>query len=593
MIVRMKKLTLLVSQKEREKFLAGLRKAGVLHIKNVKAPESHEITFVEDKISNLEKMIHVLEPYAGESRTNTMASGSAELMTMAQKITDAYTDRQELVSRINELEKRTNWFDLWGGFDPGDLRTLADKGVIIKLFRLQGREFKQLPAEVRCVFAGKKKGYYYVAVLMASAEEQLPYEEMVPPPESPEEMKAMIEEMRGDIRNLDKYLKEEAAGLQIMKYCREALDKEREFFRAKGGMQEEGKFAYLQGYCPDGAVAAVISLADKRGAGYLIEDAEETPETPTLVTNPAWIRIIQPVFDFMSTIPGYDEFDISFVFLVFFSLFFAMLVGDAGYGFLFLVVTYLARRKFKNAPREPFFLMYVLSAATIVWGAITGSWFGLSQALEIPFFKGMMIEKLDTSSAEGQHFVIHLCFLIGAIHLTIAHLLKIWRGINTPRALADAGWIMIVWGMFFAAGTLVLSRPFPGFGLYLYFAGIPLVLFFANFQKNWIKGALTTLVDLPLSVISSFSDVVSYLRLFAVGYAGAMLSGTFNNMMLGDMKGLFSGFAAAIVLFLGHALNIVLCFLAVAVHGIRLNMLEFSGHLGMGWSGKKYEPFKE
>lgn len=593
MIARMKKLTLLVSQKEKEKFLAELRKAGVLHIKNVKAPESHEITFVEDKISNLEKMIHVLAPYAGKSGADSMACGSGDLMTMAQKITDTYADRQELVSRIRELEKRISWFDLWGEFDPGDLKILSDKGVTIKLFRLQGREFKKLPPGVRYVLARKQKGYYYVAVLMADAEEQLPYEEMVPPPESPGEMKVMIEEMREDIRNLDEYLKEEAAALQIMKDCEDALAKELEFFRAKGGMQEEGKFAYMQGYCPVESVAAVISLAGKRGIGYLIEEAEESQETPTLITNPAWIRIIQPVFDFMSTIPGYEEFDISFVFLIFFSLFFAMLIGDAGYGLLFLGITFFARRKLRKAPAEPFILMYVLSAATIFWGAVNGSWFGLAQVARLPLFKDMTIQRLNATTPEGQNFVIYLCFIIGAVHLTIAHTMRALREANSPKALADVGWIMIIWGMFFLAGMLVLDKPFPIFGQYLYFIGIPLVLFCTNPQKNILKGALSTLAQLPLSVIASFGDIVSYLRLFAVGYASAMLSSTFNNMALGEARGPIGIITAALVLFIGHTLNIILGFLAVAVHGIRLNMLEFSGHLGMNWSGKKYEPFRE
>jgi V/A-type H+-transporting ATPase subunit I len=103
-----------------------------------------------------------------------------------------------------------------------------------------------------------------------------------------------------------------------------------------------------------------------------------------------------------------------------------------------------------------------------------------------------------------------------------------------------------------------------------------------------------TLVELPLSVIGSFSDVVSYLRLFAVGYASVVLSSTFNDMALaGGINSIIGGLGAALILFLGHTLNIILGMMAVVVHGIRLNMLEFSGHLGMQWSGKKYDPFSE
>jgi V/A-type H+-transporting ATPase subunit I len=100
------------------------------------------------------------------------------------------------------------------------------------------------------------------------------------------------------------------------------------------------------------------------------------------------------------------------------------------------------------------------------------------------------------------------------------------------------------------------------------------------------------MAELPLGVISSFSDIVSYLRLFAVGFATVVVAESFNNMALGGgISGVLSGIAAVLILFLGHTLNILLGCMAVIVHGIRLNMLEFSGHLGMQWSGKKYEPF--
>jgi len=188
--------------------------------------------------------------------------------------------------------------------------------------------------------------------------------------------------------------------------------------------------------------------------------------------------------------------------------------------------------------------------------------------------------------------MMYLCFLVGAIHLTIAHALIAARNVKSPVALSQLGWIGIIWGLFFVAGKLVLSKPFPDFGLLLLFAGMALVLLFANFQKNIAKGALVTLGDLPLSVIGSFSDVVSYLRLFAVGFATFIVASSFNSMAASAGAGLIGGLIAAIILFLGHGLNIILALMAVVVHGIRLNMLEFSGHLNMQWSGKPYRPFK-
>ncbi|MDD4013429.1 MAG: hypothetical protein PHW14_04485 [Candidatus Omnitrophica bacterium] len=593
MIAKMKKMTFLVSEKERTGFLFHMRKAGVLHLKHVVSPLSHEVTFVEDKISNLEKMMAILTPYSGKATTKVMPCSSDDLQYMAQQISDACGERQDLVSRKTEAMKKIIWFNEWGEFDPRDLKRFEEKGLYIKLYKLKRKDEAEIPEGTAYAQIGKGKGYTNLAVFFDDPEKELPFDRVIPPEESPSEVKAIIDTIDGEISGIDQFLAKEAEALELMKECRDALEKEKDFFAAKAGMKQEGRFCYMEGYCPEAKVPRALEVAGRMHAGYLIEDASDEEETPTLIENPAWLRIIQPVFDFMSTIPGYKEFDISFVFLVFFSVFFAMLIGDAGYGLLFLVATFAAARKFKAAPKEPLILMYVLSAATIFWGAVNGSWFGLPQIAGIPVFKKIMIPALNTATSDGQNFVIYLCFVLGAVHLTIAHIMRAVRIINSLKALADAGWVMIIWGMFFAAGALVLGKPFPEWGMYLYGVGIPFVLFFTNPTKNPIKGALSTLTQLPLTVISSFGDIVSYLRLFAVGYASAMLSGTFNEMAFSQGKGFGGMIVAAVILFIGHTLNIILGFLAVAVHGIRLNMLEFSGHLGMSWSGKKYEPFKE
>jgi V/A-type H+-transporting ATPase subunit I len=124
--------------------------------------------------------------------------------------------------------------------------------------------------------------------------------------------------------------------------------------------------------------------------------------------------------------------------------------------------------------------------------------------------------------------------------------------------------------------------------------GILLALVFSNYQKNILKGIGETSFELPLSVISSFSDLMSYLRLFAVGFASVQVASSFNNIAIGTgIDNILKGFIAAIVLLFGHSLNIVLGLMAVLVHGVRLNMLEFSGHLRQQWSGREYKPFRE
>jgi V/A-type H+-transporting ATPase subunit I len=275
-------------------------------------------------------------------------------------------------------------------------------------------------------------------------------------------------------------------------------------------------------------------------------------------------------------------------------LFFALLIGDAGYGLIFLTGTYLIRKKAPNSPPEPFILMYVLAFATIIWGAVSGTWFGAEKIAQLPIFKTIVIERVNSFIDINQSFMMYICFLIGAVHLTVAYGTIALRVINSLKALAQLGWILIIWSMFFVAGKLVLGKNLPGCAAVIFPLGVTLILLFSYPQRNMLRGIGVALGDLPLRVISSFSDVISYLRLFAVGYATVAVASSFNDMALRiGFNNILGGSISAIILFLGHGLNIILGLLAVIVHGIRLNMLEFSSHLGMQWSGIEYNPFKE
>jgi len=595
MIERMKKITVLVSENEKAMFISMLRRAGVLHIKHVEAPEAHEIKFIEDREAKIEKMIDILSPYASRRDQDPDASDHEKaVLEAADRMRDSYRERQAAEQEIWELKKQMFWYEPWGWFDPSDVGALREKGVYIRLYRVNKPDLKKLEKGAYRLFGKDPEGYYYIATIDNDPEKKLPFDEIALPGKSPRQMAAEIDELSKKIVKMDSMFKTEARSLAAIKRCEKKLDKEHESLMVRFGMKEEGRFSYLQGFCPAKRAGKIVEMAKHHGLGYLMEEPDDPDETPTLITNPKWVDIIRPVFQFMNTLPGYNEFDISLPFLVFFSLFFAMLIGDAGYGILFLAVTFLARRRFRGLAWQPFFLLYLLSAATIVWGAVTGTWFGAETIAKLPVFSSLVIQSVYSFSKGNQDFLIFICFIIGVVQLTIAHLFRIVRMINSPAAVAQAGWILILWGMFFAAGKFVIGRYFPPGAGWMLAVGIIMVLFFSNTQKGFLKGALTTLVDLPLSVIGSFSDIVSYLRLFAVGYATVIVASSFNDMALaGGVHSVIGAFGSAMVLFFGHLLNIILGFMAVIVHGIRLNMLEFSGHLGMQWSGKEYEPFRE
>jgi V/A-type H+-transporting ATPase subunit I len=186
-----------------------------------------------------------------------------------------------------------------------------------------------------------------------------------------------------------------------------------------------------------------------------------------------------------------------------------------------------------------------------------------------------------------------LCFFIGALHLSLAHG---WRAlIKAPAltALAELGWACVIWAVFFLANNLILGEDFPSAGSWLIILGLVLVLFFTNPQKNIFKTVGSGLGTIALSLVNNFTDVVSYIRLFAVGLATVAIADAFNSMAAGIVKkgDILTLIVAGLVVICGHLLNIILGPMSVLVHGVRLNVLEFCGHLGVTWNGFAYKPF--
>jgi V/A-type H+-transporting ATPase subunit I len=584
---------LLVPDKDRDRFLSRLRKAGVLHIKHVKEPVSHEVDYIDNRLQKIGRMVETLSEYYEEDKAlKDGMDHEKQVWDCCLQVEATVRDLKEVNAQMEALQAELAWYSEWGAADPEDIAKIEKTGIKTALYKLSSKDHAAVADRDDIHLLHKKNGLYYV-ILISAGEPDLRFEKVDMPERSPEQINARMDDLNNRRHVLTSSLREKARHMRAFRHCRDKLASEKEFVQVRSGMKGEEGFSYMQGFCPEKHTGRVTAMIKEEGAGYLIEDPDDTDHPPTLITNPAWIRIIDPVFKFMNTLPGYREYDISPYFLIFFSVFFAMLIGDAGYGTLFLGVTWVLRRKFKKAPAQPFFLMYLLSVCTMIWGAITGTWFGIEKVAELPFFNALVIPQIDSFSSRSQNSVIFICFVIGAVQLSIARIIKVARYINSPLAVAEAGWVFILWGMFFAAGRFVLGRVFPSFAFWLLGGGILMVLFFSDPRKGWIKGALSTLADLPLSVIGSFSDIVSYLRLFAVGYASVVVAQSFNNMAVGGgVDSIAGSLMAALVLFLGHALNIILGFMAVIVHGIRLNMLEFSGHLGMQWTGKKYDPFR-
>jgi V/A-type H+-transporting ATPase subunit I len=590
MIVNMQKITLLVQDKRREAALKKLRELGVLHIHNVQNPSSNDITSIETELASVQKAKRLI----GDENIPQKEANLEQASIYIEKILSLAEEKDRLLRELEEHQENRRWFQNWGAVSYASLQKLREAGITVRFYTADKNALKNIPVEKKIHVVKEEKGTIYFAFFAESPDDHLDHKQDFMPNLELSNLEDRMTKIQKSIEKIDSELRELRNIRNMLEAYHADVEKRLEFSKVMYSMGEVENISYLQGFSPVDTIAVIKKTATEEGWAYLIQDPDEPFETPTLLHQPRWLQIVNPIFNFMGALPGYKELDISFWFLLFFSLFFGIIIGDAGYGLIFLLLSFFLSRKMKNAPREPFILLSVLSVATIIWGVISGNWFGFQKIGQLPFLNFMIINQMDAFVDANQMFIMYLCFLIAAIHLTVAHGLSAVRYMKSPAAIAEVGWIFVVWTLFFAANNLVLKKAFPGFMAFVFLVGVLMILVFANFQKNVLKGVAKTLSSLPLDIISSFSDVVSYLRLFAVGYATVTVALSFNSMagQLG-FGSVVASLISALILFLGHSLNIILALMSVIVHGIRLNMLEFSGHLNMQWSGRKYDPFKE
>jgi V/A-type H+-transporting ATPase subunit I len=370
-------------------------------------------------------------------------------------------------------------------------------------------------------------------------------------------------------------------------------------------MGQTEALSFLTGFLPIDQVQPLKEFCRDNSLALLLLDPAADDDVPTIVRNQRWIDFISPVFQLLGTVPGYREFDISLIFLLFFTFFFAAIIGDAGYGLIIFSVSLFfiirSRHQHKKTPAA-LSLLIILSFATIIWGALTGTWFGSGKLAALPCLSWMIIPALSSFNPGSGATFKHIFFIVGTVHISIAH---IWGFIRQSkdkpfiRSLAQLGWLSLVLGLYYLVMNMVLSSekyPMPVHASWLIGCGLSFIIVFSRQEGRFFHGiamGFANLLTTFLSSISAFADIISYIRLFAVGLAGIEISKSFNGIAAGlgtNVGGLIVG---GIILLLGHSLNMAMGALSVVVHGVRLNMLEFSGHLGMEWSGKPYKPFKE
>lgn len=578
MIVKMKKIHVIIHRQDQPGALDALRGLGTVHVEPLRNyPEMDHLNLnIEEK--RIEQVLTILKSYdiaeAHQESFGNFKPVSDDILSAAEEI-------ERLKKSVEDRAVRLKNWEPWGDFDPEDIRNLTQNGVFIHLYEFSKSQKVELPQGAIMETISESGGVRRCMVILQE-NISLPYERVYLPMISMHKKRELQEKEWAQIKELEAKIQSYGKYREALEEALMHIQEEVKFKEVSLGMENHEEVMVLKGFIPEDQSEKLQSAAASNSWGLSIEDVSPEDDVPTLLKNPKPVELSKPAFQVIEIIPGYKEFDVSAIFLVFFTLFFAMLIGDAAYGAIFFLGTLIAHVTMgrKLADKKPFYLMYLLTGATMIWGVLTGTYFG--QQWLPSTVKAVVPWLNDTTNIQW------LCFTIALVHLGLARLWAAAAQIPKITALAEMGWFLIVCGMYFLAKQFVLNQPMPGFTMWLFVAGISLAFFFMFPPKQWIKNIGQQIIPFGLSVISAGTDIISYIRLFAVGLATVAVADAANSMPEALPGGLGYGF----MIFL-HFLNLILAAMAILVHAIRLNVLEFSGHLGLEWGGFKYNPFKK
>jgi V/A-type H+-transporting ATPase subunit I len=584
----MKKATILFETGDAEATVKYLRTLGVLHVEHQNLPEGRDISALQEKVALINSSFDVLNrAVTSEKNIQPQNTITGDWIAVANNIIELGQRQEQRESSSRNIIGQINEWEHWGDVDLDQILHLRQNGIYLTLYQVPVKEIRSFPDDVivKTIFTA---GDIAHCVTISRRQFDCTFLEIIPPKQSLSLLKSRFDGNNKDMEIIKSNIIKSACFYEALLGIEKKLKKEIEFQQVVSGMGKEGAISYVTGYIPSDREGHLVETARSRKWGIVISEPSAEDNVPTLLRNPKWVDRIKPLFELLGLTPGYRELDVSMLFLIFFTIFFGILIGDAGYGMVYILITLGLQKKMKMSTemKTTVSLFYLLGSCAILWGVLTGTFFGQTWLQNLGFTP--LIPQLNDAN-----FMQTFCFFLGALHLSIAHSWQAYLKFPSLKALADVGWICVLWTAFFLARTLILGESFPPWGIWLFASGIVLVILFTSPQAHVLRGIGDGLGTVALSLMNNFTDVISYIRLFAVGLATLAIAETTNTLSSGLGDGIAALAAGVVIILIGHSLNIILGPMSVLVHGVRLNVLEFSGHANVTWSGFTFEPLKE
>lgn len=603
MITKMKKLTFLVYHKEYEQFLQQIRELGAVHIVEKQLGEMDDkLQYFMQKRSLYKSVLQnmfLLADKAPEEKVHASLA-TDDLMKQYENL---QAKIQDLLQQLPQISKEMAQLDMWGDFDWDSITRLEEAGLFVRFYSCSEKEFDEAWVNEHNAMVINERGGQLYFITVTSQEVELDREPLHLPDESLSQLKGKLvktedklAQAREELKSFCKtyYRTMEAGSIQ--------LEGDIELLKVKRNSEEmaDGVVVLLEGWIPEDKESEVVSLLESSGVYYEMRNATREDNAPIKLKNNAYTRMYE-VLTQMYGMPDYAEFDPTPILAPFFSLFFAFCMGDAGYGLALIALGFILKKKLSKSLRGMMNLVITLGIFTTVFGMILGTFFGVSLVeLNLPseLKEFMIVGKIGDTSYDKQML---LALIIGVVHISIAMLVKaIGQTVRFgfKESLSAWGWLLLVVG-FITTGSLsffkVISEDVSTWAFIL-IGGIASIGIYLlnNIHRNVFVNIGAGVWDTYNMATGLMGDVLSYIRLYALGLAGGMLGGVFNQLafMVNDAAGPAIGWLfCGLILIFGHTLNIAMSCLSAFVHPLRLTFVEYFKNSGYEGKGETYKPF--
>lgn len=610
MITKMTKYSFVLLTGEKEGFLEQLQELGVVDISRSVKPIDSDSSVMFHKAERARKALEFLESidYSKDADAEAIAKTTVNIEgDPVDFIEECRAKLSELNIAVANAEKQHDARLPWGEYDKKAVDGLSDLGYAVRYYRTDAKKFDQAWSDLYPlqVVSNDGKKVWFVTVAPKGEAYSFPVQEIAAPAGTAAEAAADIARIKAEIIDCKAGLLNAKDYIPAIKEScnNDLVELDRYLAQEAGQGAAENLITVFTGYAPTENDAELVEAFDRMGVLYLKEDAVEADNPPIKLKNNWFTRQFE-CFTQMYGMPVYSEFDPTPILAPFYLLFFAMCLGDAGYGIVLLLFGLMLNKGWLKVGMFDGLgnIISLLGAGTMVVGTVLGTFFGIGlyDAAWVPeWLKNFMIVgDVDVPGVGVLNIQMLLAMGIGIFHICVAMTVKAicyTKRFGLKENIATWGWlILIVGGVLtgmLAIGQFISPEAIK-WALIIIGAVSALAIYIFNTPgRNPLINVGAGLWDTYNMATGILGDVLSYLRLFALGLAGGMLGQAFNNLAL-SVKGdaLMTWIPFVLILIVGHVINILLSSLGAFVHPMRLTFMEYFKNAGYEGKGSSYNP---